>query len=509
MNEHLPVLLVLVPLLASPLVILFRHRLVAWMVTVLAAVYSFYASVQLLNHTMDGQEVLYKLGNWPSYVGIHYKVDVTTAFILIIITSISIVVFPYAKVSVDKEIPHEKHHYFYAMLLLCFTGLMGMCITADAFNVFVFLEISSLSTYALIAMGKNPRALTAAYRYLVLGTIGGTFILLGIGFLYMMTGTLNMAELASCVNPELVQESAQKVCSDPHLSERSTIRAAFAFITVGVSIKLALWPLHVWLPNAYTYAPSVVSAFLAATATKVSFYVLLRAMFTIFGVAMAAQSNTLASVMGILALFAIFIGSITAISQMNIKRLLAYSSVAQIGYMALGLSIYNVNALTGSIIHLFNHALMKGGLFLVVGCMFYRVGSVDLKDLEGIGKRMPFTMLAFALGGLSMIGVPLTAGFVSKWYLVLGAFDAGLFWIAGLILVASLLAVIYVWKVIETAYFKDPPPGSDIDKATEAPLSLLVPSYVLIGASIVFGIWTDPMLSAARQAAQSLLGGAQ
>jgi multicomponent Na+:H+ antiporter subunit D len=487
--EHLPVLQIVVPLVVAPVIVLVRHRLAAWLLSVLAALFCLYGSIEMLTAVRENGPLLYELGNWPRHVGIHYRVDVANAYVIVIVCAISAVVFPYAKLSVEDEIPVEKHHYFYSMLLLCFTGLMGIAVTGDAFNVFVFLEISSLSTYAIIAMGRDPRALTAAYRYLVQGTIGGTFILLGIGFLYMMTGTLNMEELSEVV---------------PHMADKTTVQAAFAFITVGASIKLALFPLHMWLPNAYTYAPSVVSAFLSATATKVSFYVLLRAMFTIFGVSLAAQATRLEVILIPLSLAAIFLGSINAITQKDAKRLLAFSSVAQIGYMALGLSLHNVNGLTGGIIHLFNHALMKGGLFLVLGCVFYRIGSTRIEDMHGLGKKMPLTMFAFALGGLSMIGVPLTAGFVSKWYLVLGAMDAGHYWLVVLILLASLLAVVYVFKVIEAAYFKEPPEDS---KAEEAPLGLLVPSYVLIGASIYFGIWTDPMLSAAREAAEMFLSG--
>jgi multicomponent Na+:H+ antiporter subunit D len=485
--QILPILQILVPLIAAPLAVLFRERLTAWLITVAAGWFCLYSSVMMLFHVRESGTMVYKLGNWPKHVGIHYNVDIANVFILVIVSAVAAVVFPYAKFSIDKEIPHEKHHYFYAMLLLCMTGLMGMAITGDAFNVFVFLEISSLSTYALIAMGKDPRCLTAAYRYLVLGTIGGTFILLGIGFLYMMTGTLNVEELSEYVH---------------HHSNTSTIRTAFAFITVGASIKLALWPLHTWLPNAYTYAPSVVSAFLSATATKVSFYVLIRAMFTIFGAALAAQATRLEFVMTPLALMAIFSGSWVAIGQIDVKRLLAYSSIAQIGYMILGLSLHNVNALTGAIIHLFNHALMKGGLFLALGCVFYRIGSTKLTDMKGIGKDMPYTMFAFAIGGLSLIGVPLTAGFISKWYLVLGTFDANEYWLAALVLIASLLAVCYVFKVIETAYFQEPDEPRNI---SDAPLTLLIPTYILLGASVYFGIFTEPMLDSAKEAAIYLL----
>ena len=491
LSQHLPVLQVVVPLIVAPLIVLFRNKNIAWLLATLTAFFCLYTSVELLMTVRESGPIDYKIGNWERHVGIVYHIDVANAYILTIVSAVSVFVFPYSYHSIQQEVPEYKLHYFYSALVLCLTGLLGIAATGDAFNVFVFLEISSLSTYAIVAMGdkpgKPPRASLAAYRYLIMGTIGGTFILLGIGFLYMMTGTLNMAELSEKL---------------PALSGTSTVRAAFAFITVGGSIKLALFPVHMWLPNIYTHAPNVVSAFLSSTATKVSYYVLLRAMYTLFGAALAAQAIQLKLLIGPMALIAIFLGSFNAIKQQNVKKILAFSSVAQIGYMVLGLSMNNLDGLTGGLIHLFNHALMKGGLFMAVGCMFYRYQSVNLKDLKGIGKTMPYTTFAFVLGGLGMIGVPLTAGFISKWYLVLGAFEADVWWLAILILLASLLAVMYIFKVVEVAYFQEPEGDTSV---SEAPLTMLIPTYALVLASVYFGIFTSPMLSAAREAAEMFL----
>jgi multicomponent Na+:H+ antiporter subunit D len=287
------------------------------------------------------------------------------------------------------------------------------------------------------------------------------------------------------------------------VAETTTIQAAYAFMTVGTLIKLALVPLHFWLPNCYTYAPSVVSVFLSATATKVSFYVLLRTIFGIFGMAMLAQTVQMQSLLLLLSLLAIVGGSMVAIFQSDVKRMLAYSSLAQIGYFVLGLSLANSTAMTGSLLHLFGHALMKGGLFMVMGCVALRIGGTRLEHMAGLGRRMPLTMFAFVLGGLGMIGVPLTTGFVSKWYLVLGAIEAGLWWVVAIVMFSSLLAVVYIWRVVEVAYFQEPPD----DVRVEAPLGMLIPTWAMIIASIVFGIWTAPIIYLASNAAQNLLGG--
>jgi multicomponent Na+:H+ antiporter subunit D len=468
---------------------LVRYRDWSWIVALFGSWASLVISWLLLQQVMDAGVISYHMGNWAPPLGIEYRIDFVNAFVLLIVSAIGAVVTPYARESVRAEFGTNRIYMFYTAYMLCLCGLLGVTITGDAFNLFVFLEISSLSSYVLIAMGKDRRALTASYQYLVLGTIGATFIVIGIGLLYAETGTLNMADLA-------------KRLADQPLSR--TIGAAFGFLVVGISLKLALFPLHLWLPNAYTYAPSVVSAFLAATATKVAVYVLLRFLFTIFNVKLSFGVMPLDTILLVLAVIAMFAASAVAIFQTNLKRMLAYSSVAQIGYIILGISFANVNGLSAGIIHLFNHALMKGGMFLALGCIFYRIASVNINDMAGMGRRMPWTMGAFVVGGLGLIGVPLTVGFISKWYLVLGALERGWWFAAALVLLSSLLAVVYIWRVVEVAYLKPVP--EDAPKIEDAPPAMLIPTWILIGASVYYGINTDLTVGVAKQAAQQLLG---
>jgi multicomponent Na+:H+ antiporter subunit D len=487
--EHLPALQVVIPLICAPLCMLVRYRDWSWIVALFGSWASLVISWLLLQQVMDAGVISYHMGNWAPPLGIEYRIDFVNAFVLLIVSAIGAVVTPYARESVRAEFGTNRIYMFYTAYMLCLCGLLGVTITGDAFNLFVFLEISSLSSYVLIAMGKDRRALTASYQYLVLGTIGATFIVIGIGLLYAETGTLNMADLA-------------KRLADQPLSR--TIGAAFGFLVVGISLKLALFPLHLWLPNAYTYAPSVVSAFLAATATKVAVYVLLRFLFTIFNVKLSFGVMPLDTILLVLAVIAMFAASAVAIFQTNLKRMLAYSSVAQIGYIILGISFANVNGLSAGIIHLFNHALMKGGMFLALGCIFYRIASMNINDMAGMGRRMPWTMGAFVVGGLGLIGVPLTVGFISKWYLVLGALERGWWFAAALVLLSSLLAVVYIWRVVEVAYLKPVP--EDAPKIEDAPPAMLIPTWILIGASVYYGINTDLTVGVAKQAAQQLLG---
>ncbi|MCS5635096.1 MAG: monovalent cation/H+ antiporter subunit D family protein [Myxococcota bacterium] len=489
MTDHLPALQTVVPLLAAPICILLRRASLVRAFAVSVTWSCLVIALLLLEQVMTRGTVSYALGGWAAPLGIEYRVDLLNAYVLVLVAAIGAVVVPFPLDPREVRIPRERLFLFYALFLLCLTGLLGITITGDLFNIFVFLEISSLAAYALIGLGSDRRALTAAFSYLVMGTVGGTFLLIGIGLVYQMTGTLNMVDLADRLPPVLGTR---------------TVWMAFAFLVVGTSIKLAAFPLHQWLPNAYTFAPSMVSAFLSATATKVAYYVLVRIIFTVFGIVFVFERIGLSSLLMPLSLVAMGVGSLAAIYQMNIKRLLAYSSIAQIGYMTLGLSLANLDGLTGGLVHLFNHALIKGGLFLVVGCALLRVASPDVEALRGLGRRMPLTMAAFVVGGLSLIGVPGTVGFVSKWFLVLGALDQGLYVVAFLILASSLLAVVYVWRVVEVMYFGEP--GVKVERH-EAPLSMLLPTWVLIGATVYFGLDTQLTAGVARSAAEYLLGG--
>ena len=490
--DHMAVLQIAVPLLSAPICSLLRGGRLPWLLAMAVSWFAFYASVSLLIQVMNTGDISYHLGNWAPPWGIEYRVDAINAFVLMIVSGISAIVLPYARASIAREVNPRLHGMFYTAYLLCLTGLLGVTITGDAFNIFVFLEISSLSSYVLVAAGArmDRRALTAAYNYLVLGTVGATFFVIGVGLLYMATGTLNIADLAERLKP---------------LADSRTVHAGFAFIIIGMGLKLAMFPMHVWLPNAYTYAPSAVTAFLAATATKVSVYVVLRFLYTVFGPTYGFVDVTFEFVFLPLAILAMVAGSIAAIYQSNLKRLLAYSSVAQLGYMVLGVALANVAGLTATVLHLFNHALMKGALFMALGCVVYRIGAVSIDSVRGLASAMPWTFAAIAGAGLSLIGVPSTVGFISKWYLILGAIENGWWPVVLLIVASSLLAVIYVWKIIEAAYFAEAPEGHALVK--EAPLAMLVPLWALVLANFYFGIDAELTTSVAGRVAATFLGG--
>lgn len=490
MIVHLSVLQVIIPLIAAPICLLLRKSELAWAFATLVAFMTLAVSVALLSQVMQTGPVSYELGGWEAPWGIEYRVDMLNAPLLVLISAISALALIASRTSIENEIPENRHTFFYIAWLLCMAGLLGITATGDAFNVFVFLEISSLATYTLIALGKDRRALWASFQYLVAGTIGATFILIGIGLMYVMTGTLNMADLAQRL---------------PEVENTKTVFTAFAFMIVGVCMKLALFPLHLWLPNAYAFEPSIVTTFLAATATKVAVYVMIRFIFDVFGFEFSFTHFPLQEVLLTLGIAGIFVASVVAVYQDNLKRMLAYSSVAQVGYIMLGISFASQTGIMATLLHMLNHGLMKGALFLALAAVVYRMGIAQLSQMHGIASRMPLTMAAFLIGGLSLIGVPLTVGFISKWYLVSAALENGWWPVAAAILLGSLLSVVYIWRVIEVAYFK--PVSESTPEVKEAPAALLIPMWILVLANLYFGIETSLTVGVSQMAAADLFGG--
>lgn len=490
LQPHLAILLVVVPLISAPLCALLPSSNLggkfAWLLSTLVSLFTFVISLLIVNEVTHYGVISYHLGGWEPPWGIEYRIDHLGAYVILIVSTMASITMLAARKSVEHEIDQKKLGLFYSAFLLCLTGLLGIVATGDAFNIFVFLEISSLSSYALIAMGHNRKALTASYQYLIMGTIGATFILIGIGLLYMLTGTLNIVDLQQRI-PEL-------------LSSR-TLHTAFAFFTVGISLKLALLPLHLWLPNAYAYAPSMITVFLSATATKVSLYVLFRFFFGLFSNEMSFEHFQLHRILLPLSILAILIASFVAIFQDNIKKMFAYSSVAQIGYMTLGIGLASKSGSIAGLVHLFNHALIKGGLFLAMACIVLRTNSVKLSNFSGLGRRMPWTMAAIVLLGLGLIGIPFTAGFISKWYLLIAAIEQDNWLAAAVIVGGSLLAVIYVWKIIEYAYLRT---SSGSDEYCEAPLQMLIPLWLLVAANFYFGLKTTYSYDFAETAIHTL-----
>lgn len=477
-ESHIPLLIPALFLFASLLTAVIGRRAAYW-VALIATGVAFVTSLAGLEKVVREGRWSYHLGGWAPPIGIEYVLDPLSAFVAVVITGVAFPVLLYSKNPTEVEIPHRSG-YYYSVCMLFLTGLTGMTVTGDLFNLYVFLEIASLSGYALVAVGED-RSTVAAFRYLLIGTIGASFYLLGLGFVFIMTGTLNMADNARLLSSVYGQPS---------------VIAGVSLMVIGMGIKMALFPLHVWLPDAYTYAPSSSSALLAPIGTKVAAYVVVRILYFVFEDDFVVHTLPLSDIILWTSLIGIVVGSVMAIAQNELKRMLAYSSVAQIGYIGVGIGLANPLGLIGAVLHVLNHAFMKASLFMVAGNLRAAVGHSDITRLnDTLRKSMPWTMAAFTVSALSMVGIPPMAGFFSKWYLVMAAIEKSAWMTLTVILLSSLLTAVYFFRVLEKVYVKSTIRGDVDDIRREVRFSMLLPPVALGFSLIVFGLFNSRIVS--------------
>lgn len=484
MSNHLPVLMVVIPLSVAvilPLLAL-TSPVIARLAVLATLILVCLCSTAALVHVLQHGPWHYHLGGWPPPWGIEYVIDPLSGGIATLIACLAFLATVYGGPHMSG-MSASRTGTFYSLFLLLFAGLLGMIVTGDLFNLYVFFEISSLAAYALLASG-GILATLATFRYLIVGTIAATFYLLGVGYLYAITGTLNMADLAARV---------------PTLIDSRVFVVAVSFIVVGLAIKTALFPLHGWLPDAYTYAPAPVVTFISAVMAKVSAYVLFRVLYFVLRPEGAVGQALM--LLGWASAVAVLAGSLLAIAQQDVRRMLAYSSIGQMGYIALGLSIGNSAALIGALLHMLHHAIMKGCLFMIVGGIQWRTGICRIDEFVGLSRRMPLTMLAFVVAALSMIGLPPTAGFFSKWYLISGALQAGAWFFVIPLIGSSLLSAVYFFRIIETSFLQQPDGAADSPESgikrrrNELPLPMLTPIIILATAVLILGLMNHAIIT--------------
>jgi multicomponent Na+:H+ antiporter subunit D len=486
MSQNYPALLIIVPLLAALVIsaVGWLNKRLCFPIAVAALGVAAYSSIGLLFRVMDEGVVLYRLGGWPPPWGIAYYVDHLNGLVLTVVSVVAFLNLIASKSIVEQEFP-EKRGPFYTLYVLLVAGLLGIVVTGDAFNLYVLLEIVALTGYGLVAMGQD-RAPLATLNYVYMGTIGACFYLLGIGYLYIMTGSLNMVDIAQLLPP---------------LYQSNAVLAAFTVCMVGVWLKMAFFPLHAWLPNAYTYATSASSSLVAPLVTKVMIYVMIRLMLTVFTPKYAFDTIAAADAIVWLAVIAIVMGGIFALAERDLKKMLTYIIVAEVGYMVGGAWLGNRAGMTGAILHIANDALMTLCVFLVVGNIVYKVKGYAFEDLKGLFRRMPFTMGALVVGALSIIGVPPTCGFFSKWYLIVGAIQAGHYGFVAALLFSSLVSVVLFFRVIEIGYFEpfgnphEHGAGHHAESIDEAPITMLVPLLVVAAGLILVGLYTGDIVN--------------
>ena len=435
MTDVLLPLLVAVPILAAVLPLAFglRFENVGWPVAAATTFGMLVVAVATAREVFTAGPLYHELGGFPRPVGIELVGDELSTLVVLLVALMSFAVVLYARTAGPRGNP------FYSGYLLLVGGLMGVSLTGDLFNMFVFLEIVGLTTYALVAADRSGEAAYAALKYLFIGTVGASLYLIGVGYAFLATGTLNMIDL-------------QTALADAGYTH-TLVRAAFGFIVAGFAIKIALFPVHTWQPDAYQHAPDSVSALISALVSTVAAYALIRVVYTVFTVDFLAANPAITNGVLFLATVSILAGSALAVAQSEIKRMLAYSSVAQFGMIAAAVLIATDTALTGAIIHLVGHGLMKGALFMGAGVLAAAYGVRTLREYAGLSAQAPYTAGAISVLGLALVGIPPSIGFLGKWYIALGAVEGGHWLVAGVVFLSTLLTLTYVARLLEKFYF--------------------------------------------------------
>jgi len=453
--QFLP-LFVAVPLLVA-FVIPLLARWNKWMPDILgnlATLYLLVAATGLYFIRPFNNIMIYKMGGWVPPFGINLVLDGLSHLLLLTVCLIAFMATFYSIAYMRKYTGKGK---YYVLFLLMLAGMNGVVLTGDLFNLYVFLEIAAVASYALVAFGTEAEELEASFKYLVMGALASAFILLGIGIIYGMTGTLNMADAARL------------------LANVGTAGKMFvsAFFIMGFGLKAALVPFHAWLPDAHPSAPAPISAMLSGVLIKaLGVYAIVRIFYNVIGV-----TPQLSYILMVLGAASMLVGVLLAIGQWDFKRLLAYHSISQIGYVILGLGLGTPLGIMGGLFHLFNHALFKSLLFLNAGAVEYTVGTRQLEEMGGLSKKMPVTSATSLAASMSIAGIPPFNGFWSKLFIILACIQAGRLWFALAAIIGSLLTLASFLKVQKYAFFDKI--KAKFETIKEAPLIMGVPMIIL------------------------------
>ena len=473
MIPHAPILTIVLPIFAAfltPVVSLVAKRFGVerardWFV-VGVAILMFVIVASMAPAVWGGEVLVYKLGGWSPPWGIVLAVDGLNLLVALIIAGVVSLVAIYSVVYMERDSGLEK---YYTLLMLVTAGSMGVTLTGDIFNLYVFFEIMSISSYALVAFRRNWDSVEAGIKYLVIGSLGTALLLLAIVFLYGLIGSLNIADLAWKLGEIKAIQPLPMI-----------VPLMLTLFIAGFGIKIAMVPMHAWLPDAYQAAPSAVSALLSGATTTVGVYAMLRVSYMLFG---ALAIGTMFIILGLVTMV---VGGLMALVQRDLKRLLAYSCISQMGYILLGVGFGTAMGIQGGLFHLLNNAINKVLLFMCAGAIVYRVGTSNLDELGGLGKNMPITATLFVVGALAISGVPPLNGFASKWTIYVAGIEAGQPICTAIAVVMSALTLAYFLKAINLIFLGQRP--EHLREVKEAPPLMLFPMLMLAAFCVVFGI---------------------
>ena len=477
MSHQLPAILFLLPLFAaiSMPVVCLKHR--HWCQPISVAILAAMVLVSILNlhNIIHHGEIRYAFSGWTVPLGIEWVADGLASVFLVLLSVLGLLGVVFSGPTSPKDLGGRIVHY-YTLILLLISSMTGIVFSGDLFNLFVFLEVAAISSYALIGVAGG-RALFAAFRYLVLGTLGASLYLLGVSYLYAVTGTLNMADLVERL---------------PFLLSSKAVVGGLLFMFIGLGIKMALVPFHSWLPEAYANAPESISPILASLVTKVALLAWVRIVYWVFNASILINDIPILLLVEAVGALAAVIGASLALAQRDIKMMFAYGGISHIGIILIGISQGNATGFVGGVFYLLNDAVMQAGLFFFAGVAFYQYGVRTIDDLGRVAKQAPWLTGSLVVMALGMIGLPPTGGFFGKWYIILGALKAGNYVSVAAVLLSTLLTLAYFVKLFESI-FRQSPTQLDVQSG-ETPFPFKLTLGVTSAAIMTLGLSSSPII---------------
>lgn len=431
-------------------------------------------------HVFKEGKFYYSVGHFNAPIGIEFYIGNIEAIMGLLFTFVSFMIIWYSVYSINKEVENAKLPLYYLLINVLIGSLLGVVYTNDLFNAFVFIEVSTLASCGVIVVKDKKDNIKATLKYLIMSCLGSGLVLMGIAFVYSITGQLNI----TFIHQELLSV---------YTEYPRVILISLSLFTIGLGVKSAMFPLHTWLPDAHSSAPASSSAILSSLVLKAFVLLLIKILYRGYGIDILSGFPVL-NIILILGSVGMIMGSVFAIFQKQIKRVIAYSSVAQMGYIFLGIGLGTEMGVAIAVFHMIGHAVTKSALFLSVGAMIEKVGSKEVSSLKGIGKEMPFTAALFLLGALSMIGIPILPGFVSKWNLALASIEVDNLLLIGIILASSLLNAVYYFPIVINSFFGEENLKGKVYKSKSKSIKELLPIFCLILAMIYTGFASNRII---------------
>ncbi len=481
MIKNLPLVIMLILFIGSFAMPLIKKKGFVKLFSLITMGISAILSLIILVYVNRYGSFLYRVGHFDSPWGIELNIGILEAIMSLLFTTIAFLILWYSIYNIEKEVKDGRIPLYYTLCNVLVGALIGIVYTNDLFNAFVFIEISTIAACGIVVIKDKKENIKAALKYLILSSLGSGLVLMAIAFVYSITGNLNM----TFINEELVKV---------FMSYKNSVLISLGLFTIGLGIKSAMFPMHVWLPDAHSSAPASSSAILSGLVLKAYVILYIKILYRMFGLEIINEFKVLLFIVLILGSLGMIVGSVSAILQKDIKRVIAYSSVAQMGYVFFGIGLGNTLGLVASVFHILNHAAIKSALFLVVGSMIEKTGQKKLSGLRGIGKEMPVTLGIFTLGALSMVGIPILPGFISKFNFAIASIEGGKSIFVIVILISSLLNALYYFPIVINGFFGEENLKGKISRSKEKSIKELLPILILVMGVLYLGIASNRII---------------